>query len=439
MAGILLKAVQTIARGLGLSDPRLYQHFTAGPTYAGEAVTVDAALQLDTVWACVRLKAQTIATLPLVFYSRDKNDFGIVNRDHPLYLILHDQPNADMTSTEFWEAMVGALLLWGNAYAQIVWAGQRVIAITPMRPDRVTVRRQEDGSLLYRYAWMGQVVQMQEEEVFHLKGFSLDGLVGISPVTQGRNSIAAAMAAEKASGSFFRNGMRPSLVLNSPTYLNESQRKRKQEYLDEFSGAINTGRVPLIEGGWKLDTLSLPPEDAQLLATRGFHVEQICRWFDVPPVMIGHTQSATAWGSGMEQMMLWYLQFSLRPVLKKIEQAITRHLLTPTERAEHYAEFNVEGLLRTDSTKRAALYATLVDHGMNTRNEVRARENLPPMKGADDLTVNAAMLPLQLLGEFVKGKADKPLDPNYKPPAAAAAAGTVGSETAPGQTADANA
>ena len=422
MAGLLhriaTKAVLTIAKQLSLTDPRLYQHFDVGPTYAGESVTVDTAMQLDTVWSCVKLKAQTVATLPCVIYSRDARDFGQRNRDHPLYSLLHDQPNADMTAAEFWEAMVGAYLLWGNAYAQITWAGKRVISLMPMRPDRVTIRRLVDGSLLYFYAYMGVRLELTEAEVFHLKGFSLDGLVGISPVAMGRQSISASLAAEKASGSFFRNGMRPSVVMSAPTYLTDVQRKRKQEFIDEFSGAINAGRVPIMEGGWKLDQLSLPPEDAQLLGTRAFQVEQICRWFDVPPVMIGHTQSATAWGSGMEQMMLWYLQFSLRPVLTKIEQAIARHLVVPEERSKTYAEFNVEGLLRTDSERRARLYAVLTDHGINTRNEIRARENLPPIAGGDDLTVQAAMLPIQLLGQFVKGVTDKPLEPGvpFTPP-----------------------
>jgi HK97 family phage portal protein len=189
--------------------------------------------------------------------------------------------------------------------------------------------------------------------------------------------------------------------------------------------------VPLIEGGWKLDTLSLPPEDAQLLATRGFHVEQICRWFDVRPVMIGHTQQATAWGSGMEQMMLWFLQFSLRPLIKRIEQTIVKSLLAPEERSAHYAEFNVEGLLRTDSAARAALYAVLVDHGLNTRNEVRARENLAPITGGDDLTVQAQILPIQLLGKWVRGVQDKPVDPGFVTPKASEPPGTEPSPTAP--------
>jgi HK97 family phage portal protein len=403
------------------------QMFGPGPTHAGESVTVDTAMQLSAVWACVRLIASTIATLPLMIYERDQKDFGTVNRDHPLFSILHDSPNAEMTAVEFWEAMAGALLLWGNAYAQIVWSGSRVISLIPMRPDRVHAKRNEDGSLTYFYAWMGTSVTLQEKEVFHLKGFSLDGIIGMSVVAQGRQTMGTAIAADRAAGNFFRNGMRPSTVLSAPTYLTPDQRKRKEEWINEYTGAINNGRVPLIEGGWKLDTLSIPPEDAQLLASRQFDIEEISRWFHVPPPMIGHTQAATAWGSGLEQMLLWFLQFCLRPQLKRIEARITKSLIAPGERRTVYAEFNVEGLLRADSNTRARLYATMVDHGLMTHNEVRALENHPPMAGADDLFINAALIPMQLAGEFVRGRAPKPLDPGFKPTdGPAEPGGTVG-------------
>lgn len=415
MQRLRLKAVTTVARAINISDPRLVGFFSGGVNFAGEVVSAGTALQLSAVWACVRLIAQTVATLPLLTYTRDKNDYGTLARDHPLFTILHDSPNADMTAVEFWEAMIGSLLLWGNAYAQIIWSGKRVISLIPMRPDRVQSRKQTDGSIRYYYVWMGQTVELMEEEIFHLKGFSLDGLYGLSIIEQGRQTFGSAIAAERASGTFFRNGMRPSLVLSAPTYLTPEQRKRKDEWVADYAGAINSGKVPLLEGGWKLDSLSIPPEDAQLLTTRQFGVEELCRWYGVPPPMIGHTQSATAWGSGLEQMLLWFLQFCLRPQLKRIESRVSKSLITPGERRDVYCEFNVEGLLRADSNTRARLYATMVDHGLKTRNEVRALENDPPMPGGDDLTVNAALLPIQLLGQFVKGKSDKPLDPGFKP------------------------
>jgi HK97 family phage portal protein len=422
------KAVESILSGVSISDPRVMRLFSPGPTHAGEIVNVDTAMQLSAVWSCVTLIAQTIATLPLMIYERDKEDFGTLNRDHPLYPILHDSPNAEMTAVEFWEPMVGAVLLWGNAYAQIIRSGRRVIALIPLRPDRVQTRRNEDGSLTYLYAWMGTSAELSEDEVFHLKGFSLDGIVGISVIAQGRQALATAIAADRASGNFFRNGMRPSGVLTAPTYLTPEQRKRKQEWIDEYSGAINNGRVPLLEGGWKLESLSIPPEDAQLLSSRQFDIEELCRLFHVPPPMIGHTQSATAWGSGLEQMLLWFLQFCLRPQLKRIEARIGKSLIDPGERRTVYAEFNVEGLLRADGKTRATLYATMVDHGLKTRNEIRALENDPPMPGGDDLTVNAALVPLKNLGKQPKPPA--PL-PGFRPEIGQAQEG--GTVAAPGQ------
>ena len=432
--GILTKAVSIIAKGLGLVDPRLYHFFSSGPTHAGEVVTVDSSLQLDAVWSCVRLISETIATLPLFIYKRDDSGRGIIDDKHPLYRILHDRPNADMTATEFWTATVAAILLWGNSYAAITRKNDEgniasdpgpdnpVIAITPMRPDRVTVRRHTDGTLTYHYSFQGFIANLEESQVFHIKGFSLDGLVGIAPISQARQGLATAMAAEKTAGSFFRNGMRPSAVMEAPTYLTDPQREQARGIIERFSGAMNTGGVPLMEGGWKLNTaISLPPEDAQLLATRAFHVEQIARWFMVPPPMIGHMDKSTAWGTGLEQMMQWFVMFSLRPHLERIEQAISKSLMTATDQLESYAEFNVEGLLRGDSKSRAELYKTLITYGLRTPNEIRALDNEAPDPNGNDLLVMSTMLPIKLLGEFVRGRPDKPLDPTFAPPGPTAA------------------
>jgi HK97 family phage portal protein len=416
---IFTKAAMTIARGLGLSDPRIYRFLSiGGPTYAGESVTVDTALQLDVVWACVRLIAQTIATLPLLLYQRNADGHGSVDRKHPLYRLLHDRPNSDMTATEFWEAIAAGVLLWGNAYGAVERIGTRVVAITPMRPDRVTIVRQEDGSLLYRHQLGAVLTEYTEDQIFHVKGFSLDGLIGISPIAQARQVLATAIATEKTAGTFFRNGMRPSAVMLAPTYLTPNQRADADAFLERYTGAINAGKVPLLEGGWTLKEMQLPPEDAQLLATRSFQVEQICRWFDVPPAMIGHMDKSTSWGTGLEQMTLWFLTFSLRHHLKRIEQAISKSLLSLVEQGTHYAEFNVEGLLRADSKGRSELYAVLARNGLRTRNELRAYDNLPPLPDGDDLTVEVGLIPVQLLGKVAKTVHEAPLDPGFKPPAA---------------------
>lgn len=407
--GLFTKAVTTVARALGLTSPQLYHYFAGVPSYSGKMVNVETAMQLDTVWACVRLVSQTVATLPLQLYRADAKDKASVAKDHPLYRILHDRPNAEMTATEFWEAMVANVLMWGNAYAEISRGpGGRVTALTPMRSDRVMVQRNPDGSLLFTYSFMGQVTRLEEGAVFHLKGFSLDGIVGLSPITLARHGIGSAIAAEEAAGTIFKNGMRPSGYLAIDKFLTREQRTDTRELVQDFSGSQNTGKVPVLEGGIKFTQLQMPPEDMQLLETRSFHVEQICRWFDVPPIMIGHMEKSTAWGTGMEQMMLWFLTFSLRPHLKRIEHVISKSLLGPTEQAL-YAEFNVEGLMRADSRARAELYSKYAQNGLMTRNEIRALENLGPLDGGDELTVQSNLLPIKDLGLIATMPKEKPV------------------------------
>jgi HK97 family phage portal protein len=256
-----------------------------------------------------------------------------------------------------------------------------------------------------------------EDQVFHVKGFSLDGLVGISPITQARETLGIAVAAEKSAASFFRNSMRPAIVLTSPTYLTDAQRlKFGDEMIEKFTGSVNTGRTPLLEGGWGIQTISIKPEDAQLLATRAFSVEQICRWYGVQPVMVGHMDKSTAWGTGLEQMNLWFLTYTLRPILKSVEQEVRRSLLKPVERMLYYAEFNVEGLLRADSAGRATLMKTLVENGLRTLNEERALDNFPPLPGGDDLVVMSNRIPAELLGMVARMGLIKPVDPTFQPP-----------------------
>ena len=284
-----LKA-STLASNIGLTDPRLYHYFSGGETYAGELVSIETAMRLETVWACVRLISTTISTLPLQVFQKLPDGRGQAVTDTPLYSLLHDQPNADMTAVTFWTSMVACLLLWGNGYALIDRrVDGSVVSLTPLLPNRLTVTRQPNGSLLYHYAWQNVREDYTEDEIFHIKGFSLDGIIGISPISQARETLGIAMAAEKSAASFFRNAMRPSLVMKAPAYLSDPQRERFNEaWVSKITGSINVGRVPIIEGGWTLDQITMKPEDAQLLATRGYSVEQICRWFGVSPVMVGH-------------------------------------------------------------------------------------------------------------------------------------------------------
>lgn len=396
----LTKAAYTIVvRGLDLKHPTLGHFFGGGGgSHAGKNVTVDSALQLATAWACIRLIAQTWGTLPVEVKIWD-GKASSATRDHPLYGLLHDAPNADMTAPEFWSAMGVCLMTWGNAYAEIDRIMGRVVAITPLNPGLMQSTRGPSGEIVYRYSDPRGRRDIPEEDVLHIKGLSMDGLTGMSPISQARHSLGLAIAADETAGKLFANGLRTPGYLAAKDYLTEKQRADARVMLDKYRGAENAGKWPLLEGGWEFKTLIMPPQEAELLATRGFSVEEICRWYGVPPFMVGHTAKSTSWGTGLEQQMLAFHTLTLRPVLKNAEQAIRRRLLAPGERGRVEVDFNVEGLLRADSAGRAAFLKIMVECGIMTSNEARAKEGLAPLPGGDTLRAQSNQMPLDKLGE----------------------------------------
>jgi HK97 family phage portal protein len=414
--GLFTKAVMSLARGLGLRDPRLYAAVGAEPADSGERISVDGALAIDTVWACVRLISQTIATLPFQVFRDISPNRSEIARDHPLYKIIHDEPNADMTAVEFWTSMVACELLWGNAYARKLRGSQdQFIGLFPMRPDAVEVRVDPLGQKSYIYVIDGQKEEIPEEDVFHLKGFSVDGMMGLSPISLARQTLGNTRAAEKVEGSLYRNGMRPSGVFKSAVPIPANLREEARNSVEKYAGAMNSGKVVLLEGGWDFSVISIPPQDAQLLESRSFHVEQICRWYGVPPVLIGHTSKSSTQAPGMEQQMLFFYQTCLRDHLTRIERAVSTRLLSEKDRKKHYAEFNIDGLLRADSEGRARMYASLAQNGMRTRNELRALDNMPPEEGGDELTVQSNLVPLSMLGDLATNKTERGSPPSMSP------------------------
>lgn len=398
------KMREWVIGNLRLVDPRLYEALGGSAhSHSGHSVTVDTAMTLSAVWSCVRLISETISTLPLPVYRKDASGRKTPANDHPLYPILHDQPNWDMTAAEFWECMVAMMCLWGNAYALKTYSpAGRLTALDPLRPDWMSVKRNRAGRIIYRYHdpdVRGDPPEYTEEQILHLKGFGTNGLTGMSPITYARHSFGNAMAVEESVGSTFRNMVRPSGVLTTDQILTKAQNDLYADKLAEkFSGVVNSGKVMTLQAGFKFQPISMPPEDAQMLETRGFHIEEVCRWFRVPPFMIGHTEKVTSWGTGLEQQMTGFLVFALRPYLTRIEQAIRKSLISPLEARIISAEFNLEGLLRADSHGRAEFYTAMVTNGIYTRNEVRSKENMPPLPGGDRLTVQINNTFLDLLG-----------------------------------------
>jgi len=397
------KMTDWFIRNLPLDHPVIMRHFGSYDSASGQTVSQTTALQLATVWACVRLISGTVGTLPLPVYRTDARGYPVVARDHWLYSLLHERPNADMTPCEFWESMTACLLLWGNCYAHKDLEGFRTRALTPLRPDHMQVKRDDvDGFLEYHYhdPRTGALRVYPEEQILHVKGFGLDGLTGLSPIAAARHSLGNAMSVEQTVGHTFRNGLRPSGVVSTKQLLRKDQRVEAREWIEkQVAGLSNAGKLLFLEAGMEYSALSIPPADAQMLETRGYQVEEICRIFGVPPHMVGHMSKSTSWGTGLESQVMGFHTFGLRPTLARIEQACNRALVPPGERNSLWCEFKIDGLMRADSAGRAALYSAYSQNGIMTRNEIRALENLPPIVGGDDLTIQSNLIPARLLGQ----------------------------------------
>lgn len=392
---------------LSLLSPELYAAVDgqAPPVEGARAVSHSGVLSLSAAWACVRLISETISTLPLSVYEKTRAGKRIA-AEHPLHFILHTQPNPDSTASVFWESMVASMLLRGNARAEKLMVDNRLVGLVFLHPDYLTKRpRESGGGYQYRDPETGRIREIPASRIWHLPGFTLDGRTGVSVLRYGSAMFGAAIAVQDAAKSTFQRGLHQTTALKMPGTLRDDQREAARDALGKLSGAINAGRSIVLEGDTDLVTVGIKPVDAQMIEAQGFSVEEICRWFRVPPVMVGHSgNGVTAWGSGIESMLIAFLTFTLAPWLRRIEQGIAKDLLPVGGR--WYAKHVVEGLLRADSAARSAFYSVMVNNGIMTRDEVRALEELEPMGGnAAVLTVQTALAPLDSLGQATDGDA----------------------------------
>lgn len=388
-----------------LTNGPFWSEFYGNGSFTGSSVTVAQTLKLSAASACVRLISETHATLPCGFYQRNSDGSRTPATSHSLYNILHNQPNADQTAVVFWEVVVASLLLWGNAYIEIKRSANTVIALHFLMPGQMVIKPRETGGYEYRYrdTPAGKERPIAEEDLMHIPAFSTDGVFGLSPVAYGANVFGAAIETDKTSAETFRDGLRSPGIITMDAALKKDQREEIRAHVKRVS---DEGGVMVLEKGTGFEKLGFDPVSAELLASRSWNVEEICRWFRVDPSMVGHGSKDSNWGTGLEQKMIWFLTFTLRPWCVRIEQAIRKSLLTPVERTKYFAEFALEGLLRADSASRAAFYSVMVQNGIFTRDYCRAKENEPPMGGnAAVLTVQSNMLPIDKLGQSMPGSA----------------------------------
>ena len=383
--------------------------FFFGQSSSGTNVNERSAMQMTAVYACVRVLAESLASLPLHLYYRNGSSREKAE-EHPLFFLLHDEPNPEMTSYVFRETLMTHLLLFGNAYAQILRNGKgEVLGLYPLMPNRVRVERDDSGRLYYRYTRFdtepptmnNDQVILTPQEVLHIPGLSYDGLVGFSPIAACRNAVGAGIAAETYSSRFFANGAAPSGVLEHPGLIRNPE-KLRESWNAAYGGSRNAGKVAILEEGMKFTPVSISPQDAQLLETRKFTVEEICRIFRVPPHLVQNLDRATF--NNIEQMSIDFVMYSLMPWLVRWEQSMSKALLSREDKKQYEIRFNVDGLLRGSHKERYEAYAVGINNGFLCPNDVRRLENMDVIPDGDIFMVQGAMMPLDMVGAAYAGK-----------------------------------
>ena len=385
--------------------------FFFGGTTSGKRVNEMSAMQMTAVYSCVRILAEAIAGLPLHLYRYTDNGSKEKAIEHPLYRLLHDEPNPEMTSFIFRETLMTHLLLWGNAYAQIVRNGKgEVLGLYPLMPNKMSVDRDTDGRLWYTYTrstdeaptMKGSTVKLHPYDVLHIPGLGFDGLVGYSPIAMAKNAIGMGIACEEYGARFFANGAAPGGVLEHPGTVKDPQ-KIRDSWNSVYRGTGNAHKVAVLEEGMKYTPIGISPEQAQFLETRKFQINEIARIFRVPPHMVGDLEKSSF--SNIEQQSLEFVKYTLEPWVIRWEQSIMRALLSTQEKEMYFVKFNLEGLLRGDYQSRMNGYAIARQNGWMSANDIRELENLDRISaedGGDLYLINGNMLPLASAGAFAK-------------------------------------
>lgn len=412
------------------------------PASTGVDVSPSTALTSTAVYACVGLIAETIASLPFIVYRRLSAGGKERAPSHPLYKILHDAPNDEMTAYEFWECQVGHLCLWGNAYAEIERSDRGVRGLWPLRPDRMSLGRTTDGALYYEYRLPdGTTKKFAKQQIMHLRGLSSNGVIGFSPIVQAREAIGLSLATEKYGAKFFGNASRPGGVLQAPQGAKLSQGamdRLKADWERMHQGLDNSHRVAILEEGITWQAIGIPPNDAQFLETRRYQLGEIARIYRIPPHMIGDVERTTSWGTGIEQQSLGFLTYTLLPWLTRIEQRVYQDLFSNYDPTGAFAEHLVDGLLRGDAVTRAQAMQIWRQNGVINANEWRERENLNPLPGTDGntywmpsnmTTADAAEAARKLAEKKLTEPAPQPVPPQLTPEPANKEADNVQDDT----------
>lgn len=391
-----------IGRRIKLTEGSFWTAWFGGDTWTGRPVTPEGAMKLSAWWACVKLYGEVTGAMPFKLYERTAGDDRVEVRDHPVAVILASDPNIDQTTQEFWGGQAASLTVFGNAYAEKLFSGTRLVALQTMPFEDVWPSRDNpDRVMQYAFTDRGKREVLPADKVFHTRGFGFGRDMGLSPIAYARETLGGAMATEEAAARVYGSGMRATGFFTTPPTLTEAQRKQFHDnYVKPVEGAHGEGKQIILPPGFDHKTISIPPKDAEMLLSRRFNVEDVCRWAGVPPILVGHAaEGQTMWGSGVENILLAWLTLGLDAHLSRIEKSVNKRLLNAAERQRFYAEFNRDSLLRADSAARAEFVAKMVQNAQMTPNEGRKKINLPPMTGGDQLLVNSTLVPLTTAGQ----------------------------------------
>lgn len=386
--------------------------FLFGRTTSGKPVNERTAMQTTAVYACVRILAEAVASLPLHVYEYQDDGGKKLMHDHPLYYLLHDEPNPEMTSFVFRETLMSHLLIWGNAYAQIIRDGAgRVLGLYPLLPDKMDVQRDDRGNIYYVYSRNSDEnpmfkeygdIRLKAEDVLHIPGLGFDGLIGYSPIAMAKNAVGMTLACEEYGASFFANGANPGGVLEHPGVLKDPSKVR-ESWNSVYRGVNNAHKIAVLEEGMKYQQIGIPPEEAQFLETRKFQINEIARLYRIPPHMVGDLDKSSF--SNIEQQSLEFVKYTLDPWVIRWEQSLQRSLLLPGEKGKYFIKLNVDGLLRGDYQSRMNGYAVGRQNGWFSANDIREMENMNPIpdeQGGNLYLINGAMTKLEDAGAFAK-------------------------------------
>lgn len=384
--------------------------FLFGRTTSGKPVNERTAMQTTAVYACVRILAEAVASLPLHVYEYQDDGGKKLVHEHPLYYLLHDEPNPEMTSFVFRETLMSHLLIWGNAYAQIIRDGTgRVLGLYPLLPDKMEVQRDDRGNIYYVYSRNSDEnpmfkeygnIKLKAEDVLHIPGLGFDGLIGYSPIAMAKNAVGMTLACEEYGASFFANGANPGGVLEHPGVLKDPSKVR-ESWNSVYRGVNNAHKIAVLEEGMKYQQIGIPPEEAQFLETRKFQINEIARLYRIPPHMVGDLDKSSF--SNIEQQSLEFVKYTLDPWVIRWEQSLQRSLLLPGEKGKYFIKLNVDGLLRGDYQSRMNGYAVGRQNGWFSANDIREMENMNPIpdeEGGNLYLVNGAMTKLADAGAF---------------------------------------